>query len=663
MEKNRIYNAASGCILIILFLASVSIAQDVSARISKDSGTDEVSSDSSRTESKADSLRKITEGIFEKKKSDFVADSTDTLIAADISEIPDTLHEETISPTAYYRRDYLSKGIGDELKGQPGIFVRSPGPVGSPQIPLQYLNVAGFEIYLNEHPFLYNDIYRPYVIGSDLNAVPWEILNEIHWNDKHSLDNRIHIDLGRPTDNENRSDIEVARGPYGYNSSRWRFFRPFGYKTYGYFTVGFKKSNGFLQNTAYDGYHVTGGGSRVVYDGLLSVNLWKYRAKTGLNSFEYLTPQTFRHSRTTHRYEASYFREMGTYFDLTFSGVYQKNGVITKDITDTLSIDQDIGGVKISIGKKIKDNNLELGIDYYRIRTYGLAGVKPAVNLFDYFGKVSGEIKDLDYRIDLKYSWNGFDHGALLPSGYVKYNINRLFNPFASLSRSRRLPDLNLAYFNDTVGGLGVSNILQSYSFESSPYLRYPVTSDAMAGIEGDFGWSKWKISASYIKIKDQIYLSYRSDTLGNVTVSPVNFDDELIEITGVMNLRYGIFDGQFGGAFRKWKERYFSDGLEKGPAVIGFGRLSASKSFFFDDLFLGGSLEFRAASRQDYRSIRPAYLDGFGVLNGRFEFRYKDFIFWWNDDNLTNNNYTTWWPYPETPRTLWWGFRWRFYD
>lgn len=642
---------------------SVSIARDVSPGASRNVEPDKAISDASGMEGKADSAKKIPGAIFDEEKPDSLSESPDTLIS---EELPDTavmVCEETIFPTAYYRRNYLSRGVGNELKCEPNIFMHSPGPVGSPQIPLHYLNVPGIELYINNHPFLCNDIYRPYKIGSDLNAVPWEILNEVYWDDKRSLDNRLHLDLGRPPDDENRSDIEVSRGPYGYNSSRWRFFRPFGEKTYGYFTVGFKKSGGYLQNSACDGYHVTGGGSRVVYDGLLSVNLWKYRSKTGVNSFEYLTPQTFRHSRTTRRYEVSYSREIGTYFNLKSSGIYQKNGLIAKDLADTISIDRDIGGGKISIGKNVAANDIDLGMSYYRLRAYKLVGIEPAVNLFEYFGKVSGNQSGFDYKFDMIYSWNGVDHGAFLPSAFAGYEINRMFNPFVSFSRSRRIPDLNLMYFDDYVSGLGVAGTLESYRFESSRHLRFPVISEFKIGTESEFDWSSWKVTASFIKIEEQIYLSYRSDTAGTNSVSPINYDDELLEVSGSMNFRYGLFDGELGGSYRRWKDAYFNDGLEKGPAVIGFGRFSASRSFFFDDLFLGGSLEFRGASRQDYRSVRAGLTDWFGIFNGRLEFRYKDFIFWWNDDNLLNSNYTSWWPYPETPRTLWWGFRWRFYD
>jgi len=663
LEKNRIYNAAFGCILIIISFVSLSAAQDVSPDSSYIIKPEDESADSLRIESKADSLRKITRGIFGEKKADSLFVTPDSLIDDVFPDTADSGHTETLKPTIYYSRIFLAKGIADELKNAPNIFMHSPGPIGSPQIPLHYLNVPGIEITVNDHPFLYNDIYRPYKIGNDLNSVPWEILNDVYWNDERSPDNRLHLNLGRPPDDENRSDIEVFRGPYGYNANRWRFFRPFNEKTYGYFTVGFKKSSGYLQNSDYDGYHVAGGGSRSVLDGNLEIDLWKYKARAGVNSFDFLTPQFYRLSRTTHRYEVSYSREAGSYFDFKISGIYQKNGLIAKELIDALSIDNDIGGGSFSMGKILGENHVDLGVRYYRLRTYKLPGVKPGLNMFQYSGKLSGKFEDFFYRGDVNYAWNGADHGAFLPAAFISYDLTQQIKPFASFSRSRRLPDLNLMYFKDDISGLGLPQILESYIFEPSSDLSFPVTTKLSAGFETGFDWSNWRIMASYMKIKNQIYLFYEIDTIGTNTVSPINFDDGLIEISGNVNIWFGPFDGEIGGSFRQWDERFFSDGLEKGPAAIGFGRISVSKSFFFDDLFLGGSLEFRGASRQDYRSIRVAYLDWFGILNGRLEFRYKNFIFWWNDDNISNNNYTTWWPYPQTPRTVWWGFRWRFYD
>jgi hypothetical protein len=662
LEKNRIYHAAAGCILIILSPVSIAAAQESSPGDTLNIKNEEEVSDTLSGGAVEDTSDISIDDIFEEGARDSIFIDKDSSIS-EIAPPPDSLRIEAAYPTIYHSRTYLARGTADELKSRPAIFIQNGGPVGSPRIPLRYLNAPGIEININRHPFLYNDIYRPYAIGSDLGAIPWEILNEIHWNNERSLDNRLHFDLGRPPDDENRSDVEVSRGPYGYSSSRWRFFRPFTETTYGYFTLGFKKGNGYLANTDYDIYHVTGGGSYYLFGGLLRADAWKYRAKAGVNTFHYLTPQIFRHSRTTKRYEVTYSRDVKSLFNMTASGIYQKNGLIISDFFSSRGIDSDLGGGSLEIGRKTRFGDAVLGVNYYRLRTYKLEGVKPAVNIFDYSAKINADNQKLAYKIDLAYSWSRIDHGSFLSGTYLRYNIYPVIKPFVSVSRSRRTPDLNLLYFNEEVSGLGLPGILESYRFESSRNLNSPVTSRLTAGVESDIGWTTLKVQASYMKIKDQIYLSFAGDTLGGWTVSPVNFDDRLMEIQGEAAFRLGPFDGELGGSFRRWPDRYFVDGLEKGPAATGFGRISALRSFFFKDLFLGGSLELRGSSRRDYRSIQVGLADGFWVINGRLEFRYKDFIFWWNDDNITNNNYATWWPYPETPRTLWWGFRWRFYD
>jgi len=146
--------------------------------------------------------------------------SNDTLFPA--ISIPESLVAETLSteiaPTIFHDRIYLSKGPADEIKSIAGIFMRSPGPVGSPAIPLEYLNVSDLEIKLNGLPFPYQGLYRPYVIGTDINTIPWEILNSIEWNPRNGYIDGLDFQVGRPADNSNRSDIVIDRGGYRYDA-------------------------------------------------------------------------------------------------------------------------------------------------------------------------------------------------------------------------------------------------------------------------------------------------------------------------------------------------------------------------------------------------------------------------------------------------------------
>ena len=217
--------------------------------------------------------------------------------------------------------------------------------------------------------------------------------------------------------------------------------------------------------------------------------------------------------------------------------------------------------------------------------------------------------------------------------------------------------------FRSYAGALGVPGLLQSYAFVSNPELSMPVTSVAAAGIESNFWKFHSNLGVSFNKIESQIYLAHSSDTLDNRTISPVNYDDEYSEIFGTTSASVGPFSGELSASYRQWRERYFDDGLEKGPAVIGFGRLSFLREFFIRRLYFGASVEVRASSRRDYRAFTDAFTDAFVAAFGRLEFRYKDFTFWLNDDNITNAEYSTWWPYNEAPRSVWWGFRWSFFD
>lgn len=570
---------------------------------------------------------------------------------------------EVPAPSVYSERAFISKGAADEIKNISDIFVAHHGTVGSPQVPVEYLNTPGIEVTVNGQPFIYNGIYRPYLIGTDLNVIPWEILNDAYWNDPFTPNDRIDFSLGRPPDKENRSDVEVDRGPYDYQGARWRFFRPLDRQTYIYFTVGFKKSTGFFYNSDYDAYHVAGGISKSVWGGILDVDLWKHRAKSGLRSFDLWVEQLSRQSRGINRTEVRYKRNVGSLFDINLTGLYHKSKQTTKGYTTELNTRNDIGGGEVYISDSLSSSVIDLGARFYQLRLYGLAGRVPSTNIFEYFGRATGRLDRFEYRFEITYAWNGVDHGALLPAATFSYKSSSSFVPFVSLAKWRRLPDQYLLFFDDEVSGFSVSGLLESYRFESNDRLAAPVSTKASIGFESQFWEIESMVSISLKRIEDQIYLSYQVDNPGEYNVRPVNFDDEFVEVSAVMEKDAGPFSAEAGASYRRWSERFFSDGLEKGPAVLGFGRLSFLRQFFLRDLYLGGSLELRASSRRDYRSIGIGFTDAFTVFSGRLEFHYKDFTFWLFDENMTNLEYYTWWPYPEGARTVWWGFRWKFYD
>ncbi len=303
------------------------------------------------------------------------------------------------------------------------------------------------------------------------------------------------------------------------------------------------------------------------------------------------------------------------------------------------------------------------GFEFYRFNIYKLPGKNPAINQIEPSLRLRGNLSAVTYDLKAAYSWNKTDHGAILPAARLSYVINQRWNPFVEASRSRRDPDLNLLYFNDNVTGLNMGQVLQSYTFIGNRNLSMPLTSQATAGLKSDWGKAQSTIGVSMKRIDSQIYLAYTKDSLANYVVTPSNFDDNFLDMFANIKAESGPFSGELSGAYRHWSKRFFADSLEKGPAALGFARLSFLKEFFIRRLYLGGSLEGRFSSRRDYRSILPGFTDGFSVISGRFEFRYKDVTIWVNDENLLNSAYITWWPYYESPRNVWVGLMWNFSD
>ncbi len=656
MEKNRIYYAAIGW-LIISLISPVLAQESEPETLNR---PDVSLSDSTRqpeTQVEPDSARGREEGVSKKgPKSRRTPDFDKPDVVPD--SISSELAEETIVGSVSDERAYLSRGVGDEIGSQPNLFVVTPGMAGSPQIPVEYLNVAGTEITINDLPFVYNGLYRPYLVGTDLNAVPWEIVNSIR-----AGNGNLDLSLGAPQHDLNRSDVELAGGPYGYDSSRWRFFRPFDQDTYAYFTLGFKKSSGYFFNTDYDGYHVTGGLKRKILGGKAEIDLWKHRARAGLLSFDDLVQSISRQSRGVNRTEFRYSRTVILPLKVSIAGLFQRSAQTITGYVGEIKTKDDIGGGKGTLSYKRSDISVDLGAAYYNIRLYGLTNRRPSVNLFEYSANIDGNRDELDYAAKMAYEWNGADHGVFLPELRVSYRMRWQTIPFVSVLRNRRIPDLNLLYFDDQVTGLGAGETLDSYRFIGNSSLTMPINTSASAGVEVRFETFDALLMISQKIVDNQIRLAYQADSTGEVDVSPANFDDDYIEMYGKIEGAYGPFSGELAGSYRVWKDEYFSDGLEKGPAAIGFGRISLLQQIFIPDLYFGGSLELRASSRRDYRSILIGYADGFAAFSGRLEFRYKDFTFWLNETNLENLRYYALWPYPKEPRVVWWGFRWRFFD
>ncbi|MEE9555254.1 MAG: hypothetical protein V3W18_13280, partial [candidate division Zixibacteria bacterium] len=443
---------------------------------------------------------------------------------------------------------------------------------------------------------------------------------------------------------------------------RGRFYQPLGSKTKAYFTLGFKKTDPFYTNSDYDGYHVAGGVEREALGGIVNLDLWKHRANAGLLSFDFFVNQLGRQNRGINRAEISYERIITEPFQFTLTGLFHRSAQTINGYANEFKTVNDIGGGKADLAYNSDSLSMSLTSAYYNTRLYGHDSIEPSINIYEHRVRIDGHWNKISFETGIGYSWAGTDREAILPNADIRYNFTERNFVSLSLTRYRKSPDLYLLYYDDFVTGLG-SNFLESYHFLPASNLKSPVTTAAAVKTGAELSIFDTHIGFSVKNIEDQVKLAWYLPNPGETIVSPVNFDDRLFEIDAGFTSELGPFAMEMSATYRYWDDKYFDDGLEKGPAVLGFGRLALEKQLFIPDLFMGGSLDARASSRRDYRAIQVGLTDGFVIFNGRLVFRYKDFTFYLNDDNLAARQYYPLYPYPGTPRGVWWGFKWEFFD
>ncbi|OGC89779.1 MAG: hypothetical protein A2W25_02740 [candidate division Zixibacteria bacterium RBG_16_53_22] len=395
----------------------------------------------------------------------------------------------------------------------------------------------------------------------------------------------------------------------------------------------------------------------------MSLDLWTHRARTGLLSFDFTTPQDSRQSRTLTRSELRFKRSLMAPLFLSVTGLYHRTDQTISGYNSRLSTKYDVAGGEALLSDSLPGATLAFGGGYYRSLLYGLSGKRPQADHFLARAGLDNNEARLYYALNLGYEWNKIDKGAAVPSIGIGYELSNQLKPYIRAFRARGLPDLYVRNLGDDVLLPTTSVILRSYVFAPAPNLNTPVLSQLTSGIIIDMKSVDVDVGISMKKIESQIYTSYTIDSDGNLTVTPANFDDSYVEPFGTIKVGLSIFDAEVGGSLRFWDDKYLPDGYEKGPKALGFGKFSARKEILIPELFIGGSLDSRFSSRRDFRAIISGADKTFIAVNGRLEFQYKDLKFWLNDENILNDNYITWWPYYESPRVVWWGFKWSFSD
>lgn len=571
----------------------------------------------------------------------------------------------------------LAKTLGDMLWFEGGVLSFQHGPEGQPEIFVKSILLGGQGIIIDGLPFFQQGLYVPQRSGPDLNTVMFENLAEIELTRLNHLDLSTEgtvLSLKTPAwpPAANPSSITVARGPYGYERTAWRFTKNFSRRLAATFCAGFKKSKSFYTSGAdYDGFGVSGslvGDFRRI--GAFRYGFYENKSDQGILQFDRMVPPSKRLKRDIIRHQFRLEKELKKGLTLFSDLLYQKNeakadglylspAARPRDRLILAAAGTDIVGNrnKLRIAVAYRDlNQTDQAADTKILRQYALLVCDSLpVSTFD--------------EIRVAFRWRGRNPGRSAGSasfGYEKKKEDFRLGIHGGYHDSD--PDPYAAYFGAPAFGVNYSGLIEINEYRVETIPSMPLKTTAYALVFG--GWSPHKslksdLSVSFERVSGDSYWRL-IDSSGIWTAEPTSIDYRRATITlslgtaigGFFNSRAGMTSFIYFPRKTEWGEKH-------SPSLIGFGESEAIWKGALRDVDLSAQIQARYCGRRHYYGFVDSSYGPFAVVDCALGIRYASFDFHVIGSNvfdfIIGNEYKLWGEYNMPPGTIWWVFNWKF--
>ncbi len=571
----------------------------------------------------------------------------------------------------------FAKTLGDLLWFEGGIFPLQHGPEGQPEILVKSILLGGQGVVVDGLPFYQQGLFVPERSGPDLNVVMFENPGKVE------LTRLNHLDLTtqgtvlsvrsqvRPPQN-NPSSITVARGPYGYERTAWRFSRNFSSRLAGTFCVGFKKSRSYYTSGAdYDGFGVSGslaGSFRNV--GEFQYGFYENKSEQGILQFDRIVPPSFRAKSDIIRHRLHYEHNRGAKVTMFSDLLYQKNEVKAgglyispkawpADKTKMAALGVDFIGGR---------NKLRLAFAYKELRQYGQGAYTKALKQYSIFACDSLRVTSAD-RLELAVRLRNSDPGrtaGAVDIGYERNEEDVGFGIHGGYHDSDYDP--YAVYFGTPTFSVNYSGLVEIDEYRIVTVTSAPAKSTLYALLFGrwnPFAFLKSDFSVSYEKVTGDSYWRL-TDSSGIWSARPtaIDYDRAVITLTFETGLgeylhsRAGMTSFLYSPKTTEWGERH-------SPAFIGFAESEVIWKGALRDVDLSAQAQARYCGRRCYYGFVDVEYGPFAVLDCAAGIRYGSFDFHVIGSNvfdfIIGNDYKLWGEYSMPPGTVWWVFNWKF--
>jgi len=601
--------------------------------------------------------------------------SADTLAEQQISYFP----EENIPP--YYQTKIAGRSYGDYLWYKPGVLPLQHGSPGQAEILTRSVMLPGLGVVYNDLPFFHQGNYFPFRSGVDLNVLMFENVGEVDVAPMHSIDlfgqgERLTLKSMFWPSTDNPSSVTVARGPYNYERSGWRFSRRFTENAALTFTAGFKESSGYYGGGAdYDDFGVAGSfAMRPRPDTEFRYYFYQHKAKQGIMQFDRVIFPTLRanHDQNLHAFKSKHYFSELLQFEVNLFHQNNYNHLFDDGADYHLFVRDNIWGGKSIITVKKGANNFGLEIGGQR---HLLKNPKSILARSTAMGIVLSDSITLNQKQNLvltaRARHDNINENTIAGSAKFGWCLNEKATWSLSAGRFDCLPDIYSLYYNHLEIIPEENNYISSYTYIANPHLNsrrsYFIKTDANCSIHNNLvlnaGLSYEKVYDDMVPVlveSSMVWQSYQN-----------NIDYKRITLT--IDLDYSItkyFEGSSGATYFKYDPDCPMTGIKFSPSGIVYSTGELKIEQVLRGIDLSGVYHLRYITKTEYSGFSSVindryYNDAAIVLDGSIVIQFGSFQFRLCEDNIldyiTGNEYNIWGEYVMPPGSVWWQFTWDF--
>jgi outer membrane cobalamin receptor len=455
-------------------------------------------------------------------------------------------------------------------------------------------------------------------------------------------------------------------GPYGYHRTQVELGRGVTSRGKIYLTGGFKKSDGYLINSDYDGMSFSEKTTLSLKKNLnLRVSAYQYETKMGLPLFPSVNIEDTKKKENNWGivgnllFEQSKNSLLGLEFrhdkqerelkstSLGF-GIEKINRFFSLRATQTLRPGKR-HNLKIEAYADRKKFEAE-NFDHMAYGTYlsfsDLVNINEKIN-FLLFSKIERED-------EFKLNFSGL--------GGISYQIAPEANLFSTFGKFVNYPQTMDLYWKPL--SLNLNDTMVNYMEEGNLDLK----SEKSTIFDLGAGWRKEHFGVNCLlfrnRVNNFVYWNNIDTSIAYGYFKPINTK---ADIWG-MNLNSSLhffkrFKSSISYCFKENKDSNKKLFFPQSPQHSLFGYLQYENEFLKKEIGLKFRLETNILSERFLDEHEKDKEPGVAIFNGKISIRFLDFHFYYAVENITNRVYRLTQDYPMPERSYFWGFYWEFFD